>query len=79
MKSACNNSKLVSTSVSSSRSRVLRHVAIRSNCLILEDPSDPPALEKGQMRFFRRDPPDPPLYTLYNIRCYFKLMADIQK
>ena len=60
MISACHNSKLVSTFVSSSRSRVLRHVAIRSNCLVLNDPSDPPTLEKGQMRFFRSDPPDPP-------------------
>ena len=53
MISACHNSELVSTFVSSSRSSVLRHVVIR--CLValcLDDPSDPPALEKGQIRFF---------------------------
>ena len=33
--STCHNSKLVSTFVSSSRSRVFRHVAVRSNCLTL--------------------------------------------
>ena len=54
MISTCHNSELVSNFVSSSRSRVLRHVAIRSNCYMLglDDPTDPPALEKGQMRFF---------------------------
>ena len=52
MISACHNSKLVFTFVSCSRSRVLRHVAIRSIALCLDDPSDPPVLEKGQMRFF---------------------------
>ena len=55
MISACHNAELVSTFVSSSRSRVLRHAVIRSSCLmlrLLDDPSDPPALEKGQIRFF---------------------------
>ena len=69
MISSCHNSNSLPLSLVLLKVKGTQIVAIKSYCLIfIDDPPDPPAFEKGQMRFFNRkasDPPDPP-YQLCN-------------